>query len=81
MKHFREYNFGNGVTIRPRMELGGIVCAMGDTEPFEIKVFDVLQHGELHATAEVWEQAKEMALSILDNDQGEAWPNHSNHDP
>lgn len=74
MKHFREYNFGNGVTIRPRMELDGVVYAMGDTEPCEVKVFDVSQHGKLHATAETWEQAKDMALSILANDRALAQP-------
>lgn len=67
MKHFREYHFGNGVTIRPRMELDGVLRAMGDTEPSAIKVFDVSQRRKLRATAETWEQAKEIAFSILAN--------------
>jgi hypothetical protein len=69
MKHFREYDFGNGVTIKPRMELAGIVRTMGDTEPCEAKVFDVFYRGKLRATAETWGQAKGMALSVLANNE------------
>lgn len=60
MKNFREYDFGHDITVRPRLELDGIV----KNEPCKVKVFDVFQNRKLRATAETWEQAKDMAFSL-----------------
>lgn len=64
MKYYREYDFGHGVTVKPRQELDGVLRAMGDTEPCYVKVFDVFLNGTLKATAETWDQAKDMAFDL-----------------
>jgi hypothetical protein len=61
MKFFREYDFGKGVKIRPRLEVGGVFRAMGDTEVFDIKVFDLFVGSKLIDTLESWEEAKSAA--------------------
>lgn len=65
MDNFPEYTFSNGITIKPRMEPDGAFRAMGDWEITESKVFDVFHRDKLCATAETWEQAKDMALSLF----------------
>ncbi len=65
MEHFKEYTLGGGVTIKPRIEPGGAFRAMGEWQIAESKVFDVFHHGKHKATAETWEQAKDMAFSLI----------------
>jgi len=60
-KFFREYDFGEGVKIRPRLEVGGIFRAMGDTEVYNVKVFDLFVGSKLIDTLETWEEAKTAA--------------------
>jgi hypothetical protein len=57
-KFFREYDFGKGVKIRPRLEVGGVFRAMGDTEVYDVKVFDLFVGSKLIDTLETWEEAK-----------------------
>ena len=69
-KPYPEYNMGGGITIKPRLELDGIVKAGPDwdCEPCEVKVFDVFQHGKLRASGvETWNEAKEMAFTLRIN--------------
>lgn len=64
--YYKEYDFGHGITVRPRLELDGIVKAGPDwdCEPCYVKVFDVFQNCKLKATAERWEEAKDMAFNL-----------------
>lgn len=65
MKTFPRYRAPGGYTIQPMPEPCGIVKAMGDTEPCYGRVFDLLRGETVIATAETYEQAREMAVSLL----------------
>jgi hypothetical protein len=61
----KTYKFKNGVEISPRKQPCGAFYAIGETHIEENKVFDVLQNGKLLATAETWDQAKDMVFNII----------------
>jgi hypothetical protein len=59
------YTLKNGLTITSRLKPCGVFYAMGETHIEEEMLFDVFQNGELLATMETWEEAKNFCFGQI----------------